>query len=506
VHGRALNRGAPGVDALNVSHAATRRKGSRAGGVDKAAPARLAEPAPIEVSNEFKRVLELASLVESATDAVVGVSPAGVITSWGDGAERLFGYSRDEALGRSIGLLAPPDRDGEPTSLLERVLAGEKVHRTEAERIGKDGTRLNVLISLARIRGERGNVLGAVGVYRDITSQRRAEEALLETERRYHSVVEALEEGVIMFARDGRVLASNKSAERILRLSGQELADGVPRRRGWRLVTEDGSPLAVADYPTTISLRSGEPRLGVVLGVEGDGPATRWISVNSNPLVRPGETKPYAAVVSFSDVTDLRATLAELKAARVEDLERLALMAEYRDDDTNRHTERVGCTAELLAGELGWDAERAVLIRRAAPLHDIGKIGIPDEILLKPAALTAEEFEVIKTHTVIGSRILCQSRGAVLRMATEIALSHHERWDGGGYPMGLSEQEIPIAGRIVAVADAFDAMTHARPYKAASAVDEAVAEVLRCSGTQFDPDVVRAFMKLEHRALVDADV
>jgi putative two-component system response regulator len=485
--------------ATRRNRAAARRAAARTVGAGKSV-ARL----PLETSNEFKRVLELASLVESATDAVIGVSREGVINSWGESAKLLFGYTRDEAVGRSITMLAPFDRADEPTTLIEQVLTGGRVHRLETERICKDGRSVNVLLSIAAIRGDGGSILGAVGVYRDLTGQRRAEAELHETERRYHSLVEALDEGVVMQAPDGRVLASNKSAERVLGLSTQELAAGFPDRPSWSLVHEDGAPLRIADYPTIISMRTGEPQRGVIVGIEGAAPATRWISVNSNPLTRPNETEPYAAVASFSDVTDLRATLAELQAARVEDLERLALVAEYRDDDTNRHTERVGCTAELLARELGWDSERASTIRRAAPLHDLGKIGIPDEILLKPAALSPEEFEVIKTHTVIGGRILCQSGAPIMRMATEIALAHHERWDGGGYPMGLQMQEIPIAGRIVAVADAFDAMTHARPYKAASTIDYALAELQRCSGSQFDPQVVEAFMKLEHRGLVDS--
>jgi putative two-component system response regulator len=458
---------------------------------------------PLETSNEFKRVLELASLVESATDAVIGVTPEGVITSWGESAELLFGYTREEAVGRPIAMLAPLDRSDEPTTFIEHVLSGQRVQRVETERICKDGRSVNVLLSLAAIRGEGGAVLGAVGVHRDVTGQRRAEAELHETERRYHSVVEALDEGVVMQGPDGRALAFNKSAERVLGLSADELAAGFSDRPNWSLVREDGSPLPLYDYPTMVSLRTGEPQRGVILGIEGDTPATRWISANSNPLVRPNETEPYAAVASFSDVTDLRATLAELQTERVEDLERLALVAEYRDDDTHRHTERVGRTSELIATELGWNSERVWTIRRAAPLHDLGKIGIPDEILLKPAALSPEQFEVIKTHTVIGARILCQSRAPIPRMATEIALSHHERWDGNGYPMGLKAQEIPIVGRIVAVADAFDAMTHARPYKGASSVIHALAELERCSGTQFDPQVVEAFFKLDHDELVD---
>jgi len=202
-------------------------------------------------------------------------------------------------------------------------------------------------------------------------------------------------------------------------------------------------------------------------------------------------------------ITELRDTLSELHEARFEDLRRLALMAEYRDDDTNKHTERVARTAALLAQQLGLDGELVSTIHHAAPLHDVGKVGIPDEILLKPDKLTLEEFEVIKTHTVIGGRILCESRFPVVKMAMQIAFTHHERWDGSGYPSGLQGEETPIAGRIIAVADAFDAMTHARPYKRALPVEHAVAEIERCSGTQFDPRVVEAFMRLDHAKLID---
>jgi PAS domain S-box-containing protein/putative nucleotidyltransferase with HDIG domain len=330
------------------------------------------------------------------------------------------------------------------------------------------------------------------------------EEALRASEQRYHSVVEALSEGVVMQDRDGRILASNASAERILGLSGPELSTGSTRRPANALIHEDGSELPVAEHPSILALRSGEPQRAVVLGIEGIGPATRWISVNSSPLMLPGESEPYATVSSFTDVTEMRRTVAELREARFEDLRRLALMAEYRDDETNKHTERVAHASALLAAELGMDGEMVQCLRRAAPLHDVGKVGIPDEILLKPGGLTAEEFEVIKTHTVIGGRILSESRFPVVRMAMEIAFTHHERWDGSGYPSGLKGEAIPISGRIVAVADAFDAMTHARPYKAALPVDHAVAEIQRCRSAQFDPRVVDAFMKLDHDTLLDA--
>ena len=183
----------------------------------------------------------------------------------------------------------------------------------------------------------------------------------------------------------------------------------------------------------------------------------------------------------------------QLALAEVNTAECLALAAEYRDDDTGQHTQRVGQCAAQLAGALGLSAKEISLLKRAAPLHDVGKIGIPDNILLKPAKLTDDEFSAIKTHTTIGAAILAQHQTALLQLASRIALTHHERWDGKGYPQGLAGEDIPLVGRIVAVADVFDALTHERPYKKAWPIAEAVAEIEKQTGTQFDPDVVSAF-------------
>ena len=185
----------------------------------------------------------------------------------------------------------------------------------------------------------------------------------------------------------------------------------------------------------------------------------------------------------------------ELEAAQIEIIERLARAAEFRDDNTGQHTERVGQMAALLARQLGLPDPQVSLIRRAAPLHDVGKIGIPDAVLLKLGKLTLEEFELVKTHTTIGARILSGSRFGVLRLAEEIAFSHHERWDGDGY-VGIKQDQIPLAGRIVAVADVFDALTQKRPYKAAWPIVEAIAEIERQSTRQFDPEIVDAFLRV----------
>ncbi|HLY48388.1 MAG TPA: HD domain-containing phosphohydrolase [Solirubrobacteraceae bacterium] len=194
-----------------------------------------------------------------------------------------------------------------------------------------------------------------------------------------------------------------------------------------------------------------------------------------------------------------------LEQAKLEIAERLAMAAEYRDDETHQHAQRIGHTAALLGARLGLSATAIADLRRAAPLHDIGKIAIPDTILLKPGRLTAEEFEIIKTHTVVGARILSGSSSRLLQIASEVALSHHEKWDGTGYPRGLSGDEIPVTGRIVALADVFDALTHRRPYKEAWATETAAEEIRRSAGTHFDPDVVAAFASLDHHRLVSPE-
>ena len=188
---------------------------------------------------------------------------------------------------------------------------------------------------------------------------------------------------------------------------------------------------------------------------------------------------------------------AELEEARRETLYRLALAAEYRDDDTFKHTERIRNSAALLAAELGLTESDVALMRDAAPLHDIGKLGVSDAVLLKPGKLTADEFEHVRRHAELGARILSGSSSHVLQAGEEIARSHHEWWDGTGYPSGFRGEEISLFGRIVAVADVFDALTHERPYKPAWPVDEAAKEIRRLRGLQFDPQVVDAFERLD---------
>ncbi|PKO15653.1 two-component system response regulator [candidate division BRC1 bacterium HGW-BRC1-1] len=187
----------------------------------------------------------------------------------------------------------------------------------------------------------------------------------------------------------------------------------------------------------------------------------------------------------------------EVEKAKYELLQRLALAAEFRDDVTGDHTRRVGIISHELALHCGMSLEDAEVIRLAAPLHDIGKIGISDNVLLKDQTLTSNEYSVMMLHTVMGARILSGSENPVMRKAEEIAATHHERWDGGGYPNGLKEEEIPLSGRVVSIADVFDALVHERPYKPAWAWADAVNEIRKESGKKFDPRLVAAFLQIE---------
>ena len=186
--------------------------------------------------------------------------------------------------------------------------------------------------------------------------------------------------------------------------------------------------------------------------------------------------------------------LEEVSRAHHEALFRLALAAEYRDDDTGAHILRVGFIAEALALLAGLPASKAAMLRKAAPMHDVGKIGIPDRVLKKPGPFDADERTVMNQHPAMGAHILGSSRIPLFRMAAEVALSHHERWDGKGYPAGLCGKAIPLSGRIAAIADFFDAVTMDRCYRAAFS-DERALQMLRAEqGLAFDPDLIDLFI------------
>jgi PAS domain S-box-containing protein len=317
------------------------------------------------------RAVRLAALVEASNEAIISADLDGKITTWNLAAEKFYGYSEQEIIGKPVSILSPPDRATEQQQLLATVARGNANTEFDGQGVHKDGSRLHVSVAVSPIIDD-GELRGFCAVTHDIAEHLRAQDEL--------------------------------------------------------------------------------------------------------------EAK-------------IRERTHDLARSRAETLQRLARAAEYRDDDTARHTERVGAMAARLARSLSLPDHLVTLIGQAAPLHDVGKIAIPDQILLKPGMLTAEELDVMKQHTTIGARLLAGSSSEILQLGEQIALTHHERWDGNGYPAGLAGDQIPIAGRIVAVVDSFDAMTHDRPYRKASPTEAALSEIARCSATQFDPRVVEAFLK-----------
>jgi CHASE2 domain-containing sensor protein len=200
----------------------------------------------------------------------------------------------------------------------------------------------------------------------------------------------------------------------------------------------------------------------------------------------------------------VRERTAELHETQLEVVRRLARAAEWRDEDTGEHVERIGKMSERLALAAGWSAIEAETLRHAAVLHDVGKIGVPDRVLLKPGKLDPEEWAIMRTHAEIGASMLSGSPSPLVQLGEEIARTHHERWDGSGYPAGLRGEEIPIAGRIVAICDVFDALRSRRPYKSAWTLDAALTEIAAQSGRHFDPALVALFVPLA-RSLGETD-
>jgi putative two-component system response regulator len=191
----------------------------------------------------------------------------------------------------------------------------------------------------------------------------------------------------------------------------------------------------------------------------------------------------------------LNNALNELHMAHNETIQRLARAADYRDNETGMHILRMGHYSRILGKALGMSDEESVALQNASVVHDIGKIGIPDHILLKPGRLDKEEFDIMKTHSAIGAELLSGIDSDLCRLAEIIALTHHEKWNGKGYPKGLSGTDIPVEGRIAAVADVFDALTSERPYKSAWSVEDAINLLIEEKGQHFDAEIVDLFLE-----------
>lgn len=339
---------------------------------------------------------------------------------------------------------------------------------------------------------------------RDVTAELAVLERLADSEEKYRSVVASMAEGVVFQAADGRIVETNAAARLIEGRADDEMLGKTSDDEQWGAIREDGSEFPGEDHPAMVTLRTGEPQEGVVMGIRQPDGSRRWISINSQPLRLRASGDEISVVTTFHDVTARKQVEQQLQH-QVERLERLVeqtldavgAIVESRDAYTSGHMSRVADLSDRIAAELGWPLPQRRVLSLAAAVHDVGKVAVPLELLTKPARLSAAEMDVVRSHAEHGYRILSRIDFGV--PIAEIVHQHHEWMDGTGYPQGLRGDAIMPAARIITVADVVESMASHRPYRPALGVAAAIEEIQRHRGTRYDAEVVDAFVRLVER-------
>lgn len=282
----------------------------------------------------------------------------------------------------------------------------------------------------------------------------------------------------LIFARDGQQALDLVRADPPDLILLDIMMPGLSGYDVCQRLKQDTSSAAIPIIFVTALSEDANERQGLELG------AVDYIGKPFNPDIVRARVRTHLSLVQVR----------ELRETRLQIVQRLGTAAEFKDNETGLHVVRMSHYAQALALTAGYHADVAEDVLHAAPMHDIGKIGIPDAILHKPGKLTPEEWAIMQQHTVIGAKIIGEHASGLLHMARVIAMSHHEKWDGSGYPDGLRANEIPHVARIIALADVFDALTSARPYKRAWSAQEAIDHIRQESGRHFDPELVEVFM------------
>jgi putative two-component system response regulator len=278
----------------------------------------------------------------------------------------------------------------------------------------------------------------------------------------------------LLFARDGQTALTLAERERPDLILLDVMMPDMNGHEVCRALKQDWALAAIPVIFVTALSDSNDEQLGLELG------AVDYIAKPFNPAIVQARIRNHLSLVRVD----------ELKASRLQIVQCLGKAAEYRDNETGMHILRMSHYTQILALAAGYSEQAAEDLLHAAPMHDVGKIGIPDAILLKPGKLDADEWAIMQQHAAMGAEIIGQHETGVLRLAAEIAWCHHEKWDGSGYPQGLAGEDIPLSARIVALADVFDALTSERPYKKAWSVEDTVALIQEQSGRHFDPALV----------------
>jgi len=282
----------------------------------------------------------------------------------------------------------------------------------------------------------------------------------------------------LLFAKNGQIALDLARANRPDLILLDVMMPGLSGYEVCKTLKQDPQTAAIPVIFVTALAEAANEQQGLELG------AVDYIAKPFNPHIVQARVRTHLSLVQAR----------ELQETRLQIVQCLGTAAEYKDNETGLHVIRMSNYSQLIAVAAGYSDHAASELLHAAPMHDVGKIGIPDAILRKPGNLSPEEWAIMRQHTVIGERIIGNHASGLLRMAATIALSHHEKWDGSGYPHGLASDDIPHPARVVAIADVFDALTSVRPYKTAWSVDKAVTHIRHESGKHFDPELVTAFM------------
>ncbi|MBF0136195.1 MAG: PAS domain S-box protein [Magnetococcales bacterium] len=479
------------------------------------------------------------SLAQSAKDAIISTDFEGKILFWNTGAKVIFGFSEAESLGQKLALIIP-ERYRQAHALgMQRVSETGCFKSSDSIRelvgLRRDGSEFPLEISMASWLSGEKRFFSAI--IRDISSRRRLEQeqdrafqvritisALLETALEPLSLSVQLNvaldiiqsipwlssprQGLIYLVDSASghmvpgsqrgILPDDTNEDKLLEAQ-DELARFLwqPALAEHRIIFVTPEMEQRTNIPPCgrycIPITYNDRLLGAMVLFRAEG-----VQRNSDEEEGVLQTIAHtlAGIIERRRMEGiLEQTTLALRETRLEIIRRLGRASEFRDNETGLHVVRMSHYAAVLGKAAGMSPAECELILHAAPMHDVGKIGIPDTILRKPGKLTKDEFDIMRKHAEIGASMLFGYEDEPLKTAHVMALTHHERWDGTGYPSGLKGEEIPLVGRICAVADVFDALTTARPYKKAWSPEEATAEIQRSAGTHFDPEIVKLFME-----------
>ncbi len=445
----------------------------------------------------------LTALVNSSDDAIVGGTPAGSVVFWNKAAERLLGYSATEMLGTLMEALLPPDRSDEIARSLIRVRRGETIQSLHTKWIRKDGIRIAVSLTVSPVFGPDGAVVGVSTIARDLTERVRSSDERRQSDRRAAETLSLLETlqatapvGLGFVDREFRLVRVN---ETLAAVNGSSVRDQIGRTVAEIVPTI--WPKVEAIYRRV--LETGKAVVNVEVSGETaaePGHLHHWLA-NYYPISLDTEIIGIGLVVV--DITERKYAQQLREELTNKAVDAIAATAEARDPYTAGHQRRVADIAVAIATELGLPLDEVEGIRIAATIHDVGKVSVPIEILVRPGKLRTSEWEMIKGHARAGYEIIADI--AFPQPVAEMVLQHHERCNGSGYPEGLRGNEILLGARVIAVADTVEAMSSHRPYRAALGLDAAQTEIKRGRGSLFDAQVVDVCLQLIEQGLLVPD-